>query len=131
MGTNRGYFVVALVRTVAYLRLEARAVEVQCQIASCLPRFNIVGLADNAVGESHERVQSALAAMGLSLPPKLITINLSSADLPKEGSHYDLPVALALLTAMGLTDAEQLSDWIAVGELAPKTTPAAPTGRFF
>jgi magnesium chelatase family protein len=110
--------VVALVRTVAYLGLEARAVEVQCQVAPGLPRFNIVGLADKAVGESRERVQSALAAMGLSLPPKRITINLSPADLPKEGSHYDLPIALALLAAMGVTDAEQLSDWIAVGELA-------------
>ena len=109
---------VALVRTVAYLGLEARAVEVQCQVAPGLPRFNIVGLADKAVGESRERVQSALAAMGLSLPPKRITINLSPADLPKEGSHYDLPIALALLAAMGVTDAEQLADWIAVGELA-------------
>ncbi len=109
---------VALVRTVAYLGLEARSVEVQCQIAPGLPRFNIVGLADKAVGESRERVQSALAAMGLSLPPKRITINLSPADLPKEGSHYDLPIALALLAAMGVTDAEQLSDWVAVGELA-------------
>jgi magnesium chelatase family protein len=78
----------------------------------------IVGLPDKAVGESRERVQSALAAMGLSLPPKRITINLSPADLPKEGSHYDLPIALALLAAMGVTDAEQLTDWIAVGELA-------------
>ena len=110
--------VVALVRTVAYLGLEARAIEVQCQVAPGLPRFNIVGLADKAVGESRERVQSALAAMGLSLPPKRITINLSPADLPKEGSHYDLPIALALLAAMGVTDAEQLTDWIAVGELA-------------
>ncbi|MXO56040.1 YifB family Mg chelatase-like AAA ATPase [Pontixanthobacter gangjinensis] len=109
---------VALVRTVAYLGLEARAIEVQCQVAPGLPRFNIVGLADKAVGESRERVQSALAAMGLSLPPKRITINLSPADLPKEGSHYDLPIALALLAAMGVTDAEQLTDWIAVGELA-------------
>jgi len=80
-----GIFVVALVRTVAYLGLEARSVEVQCQIAPGLPRFTIVGLADKAVGESRERVQSALSAMGLSLPPKRITINLSPADLPKEG----------------------------------------------
>ncbi|MGN6499742.1 MAG: YifB family Mg chelatase-like AAA ATPase [Tsuneonella sp.] len=109
---------VALVRTVAYLGLEARAVEVQCQIAPGLPRFNLVGLPDKAVGESRERVHSALSAMGLSLPPKRITINLSPADLPKEGSHYDLPIALALLAAMGVTDAEQLGDWVAVGELA-------------
>ena len=109
---------VALVSTVAYLGLEARAVEVQCQIAPGLPKFNLVGLPDKAVGESRERVHAALAAMGLALPPKRITINLSPADLPKEGSHYDLPIALALLAAMGVTDAEQLADWIAVGELA-------------
>ncbi|RDC60817.1 Competence protein ComM [Alteripontixanthobacter maritimus] len=109
---------VALVRTVAYLGLEARGVEVQCQVAPGMPRFAIVGLPDKAVGESRERVQSALSAMGLSLPPKRITINLSPADLPKEGSHYDLPIALALLAAMGVTDAEQLGDWIVVGELA-------------
>lgn len=109
---------VALVSTMAYLGLEARGVEVQCQVAPGVPRFMIVGLPDKAVGESRERVQAALAAMGLSLPPKRITINLSPADLPKEGSHYDLPIALALLAAMGVTDAEQLTDWIAVGELA-------------
>ena len=109
---------VALVSTVAYLGLEARTVEVQCQVAPGMPRFAIVGLPDKAVGESRERVQAALAAMGLALPPKRITINLSPADLPKEGSHYDLPIALALLAAMGVTDAEQLADWVAVGELA-------------
>nr|WP_277754056.1 YifB family Mg chelatase-like AAA ATPase [Porphyrobacter sp. GA68] len=110
--------VVATVRTVAYLGLEARAVEVQCQVAGGLPRFNVVGLADKAVGESRERVQAALASMGLALPPKRITVNLSPADLPKEGSHYDLPIALALLAAMGVTDAEQLDDYVVVGELA-------------
>ncbi len=109
---------VALVRTVAYLGLSARSVEVQCQIAPGLPRFAIVGLPDKAVGESRERVQSALSAMGLALPPKRITINLSPADLPKEGSHFDLPIALALLSAMGVCDAEQMADWIAVGELS-------------
>lgn len=109
---------VALVSTVAYLGLEARAVEVQCQIAPGMPGFHLVGLPDKAVGESRQRVQAALAAMGLSLPPKRITINLSPADLPKEGSHYDLPIALALLAAMGVTDAELLSEYVAVGELA-------------
>ncbi len=109
---------VALVSTVAYLGLEARSVEVQCQLAPGLPRFNVVGLPDKAVNESRERVIAALAAMGLSFPPKRITVNLSPADLPKEGSHYDLPIALALLAAMGVTDAEQLTDFVAVGELA-------------
>jgi magnesium chelatase family protein len=115
---RRGKQIVALVRTVAYLGLEARAVEVQCQVAPGMPRFTVVGLPDKAVSESRERVQSALSAMGLALPPKRITINLSPADLPKDGSHYDLPIALALLAAMGVTDAEQLGDWIAVGELS-------------
>jgi magnesium chelatase family protein len=110
--------VVALVSTVAYLGLEARAVEVQCQIAPGIPAFALVGLPDKAVGESRQRVSAALTAMGLALPPKRITINLSPADLPKEGSHYDLPVALALLTAMGVVDAETIGDFVAVGELA-------------
>ncbi len=92
--------------------------EVQCQLAAGMPRFSVVGLPDKAVGESRERVQSALSAMGLSLPPKRITVNLSPADLPKEGSHYDLPIALALLAAMGVVDAEAISEWVAVGELA-------------
>ena len=109
---------VALVSTVAYLGLEARSIEVQCQLAAGIPRFAIVGLPDKAVGESRERVQSALAAMGLALPPKRITINLSPADLPKEGSHYDLPIALALLAAMGVADAAALTSFVAVGELA-------------
>ncbi len=114
----RGAGLVALVSTVAYLGLEARAIEVQCQIAPGMPGFAIVGLPDKAVGESRQRVHAALSAMGLSLPPKRITINLSPADLPKEGSHYDLPIALALLVAMGVTDAEQIGDHVAVGELA-------------
>ncbi|MBX9884105.1 MAG: YifB family Mg chelatase-like AAA ATPase [Novosphingobium sp.] len=109
---------VALVSTVAYLGLEARAVEVQCQIAPGLPAFRVVGLPDKAVGESRERVHSALAALGLALPPKRITVNLSPADLPKEGSHYDLPIALALLAAMGVVDLEAIADYVAVGELA-------------
>ena len=108
---------VAHVATVAFLGLEARAVEVQVQISSGLPKFLIVGLPDKAVAESRERVHAALAAIGLSLPPKRITINLSPADLPKEGSHYDLPIALGLLAAMGAIDAEMLGDYVAVGEL--------------
>ncbi|MGE4409409.1 MAG: ATP-binding protein [Sphingomonadales bacterium] len=108
---------IATVATVAYLGLEARAVEVQCQLVSGLPNFIIVGLADKAVTESRERVRNALAAIGLALPPKRITVNLSPADLPKEGSHYDLPIALAVLGAMGVVDVEQLSHHVVVGEL--------------
>ena len=104
--------------TVAYLGLEARSVEVQCQVAPGMPGFFVVGLPDKAVNESRQRVQASLASMGLALPPKRIIVNLSPADLPKEGAHYDLPIALALLAAMGVTDAEQLADFVAVGELA-------------
>jgi magnesium chelatase family protein len=108
---------VAIVSTVAYLGLEARSVEVQVQLIPGLPAFNVVGLADKAVGESRERVRGAIAGMGLSLPPKRIAVNLSPADLPKEGSHFDLPIALGLLAAMGVVDAEALADYIVVGEL--------------
>jgi magnesium chelatase family protein len=108
---------VAHVATVAFLGLEARAVDVQVQISAGLPKFLVVGLPDKAVAESRERVHAALAAIGLSLPPKRITVNLSPADLPKEGSHYDLPIALGLLAAMGAVDAETLSEYVAVGEL--------------
>src|SRR5687768_3787409 len=107
----------ATVATVAYLGLEARAVEVQVQLSSGLPAFLVVGLPDKAVAESRERVRAALAAIGLALPPKRITVNLSPADLPKEGSHYDLPIALGLLAAMGAIDAEMLAGYAAVGEL--------------
>ncbi|MFM9828992.1 MAG: YifB family Mg chelatase-like AAA ATPase [Sphingomonas sp.] len=108
---------VALVSTVAYLGLEARSVEVQVQLAPGVPAFNVVGLGDKAVAESRERVRAAIAAMGLALPPKRITVNLSPADLPKEGSHYDLPIALGLLGAMGVVDAETLTEYVVVGEL--------------
>ena len=89
----------------------------QCQIAPGVPAFVMVGLPDKAVAESRERVRAAIAAIGLALPPKRITINLSPADLPKEGSHYDLPIAMALLGAMGIVDAEQLAAFVFVGEL--------------
>lgn len=98
---------VALVATVADLGLEARAVEVQCQIAPGLPKFHVVGLPDKPVNENRQRVPEAFSAMGLSLPPKIITINLSPADL-----------LIAILAAMGVTDAELLADYVAVGELA-------------
>ena len=107
----------ATVATVAYLGLEARPVEVQVQLSAGLPRFTIVGLPDKAVAESRERVHAALASIGLALPPKRITVNLSPADLPKEGSHFDLPIALCLLAAIGAADAESLSHYVIVGEL--------------
>ena len=118
----------ATVATVAYLGLEARPVEVQVQLSSGLPAFVIVGLPDKAVAESRERVRAALAAIGLALPPKRITVNLSPADLPKEGSHFDLPIALCLLAAIGAADAEALSHYVAVGELCLDGRIAASPG---
>jgi magnesium chelatase family protein len=120
--------VVTTVATVAYLGLEARAVEVQCQVAPGMVGFAVVGLPDKAVGESRERVRAAISALGLSFPPKRITINLSPADLPKEGSHYDLPIALALLGAMGVADAEALAHYVVVGELGLDGRVAASPG---
>jgi magnesium chelatase family protein len=108
---------VAHVATVAFLGLDARAVEVQVQVASGEFHFSMVGLADKAVSESRERVRAALNSLGLALPPKRIVVNLSPADLPKEGSHYDLPIALGLLSALGLIDRESLAGYVAVGEL--------------
>ncbi|MEP9401493.1 YifB family Mg chelatase-like AAA ATPase [Sphingomonas sp. VNH70] len=119
---------VAIVSTAAYLGLEARRVEVQVQLAPGIPAFVVVGLPDKAVGESRERVRAAIAAIGLSLPPKRITVNLSPADLPKEGSHYDLPIALGLLAAMGVVDAEGLADYLVVGELGLDGRIAASPG---
>jgi len=81
-------------------------------------QFNIVGLADKAVAESRERVRAALAAIGLALPFKRITVNLAPADLPKEGSHYDLPIALGLLAAMGVLPASEMANYVALGELS-------------
>jgi magnesium chelatase family protein len=117
-----------IVSTVAYLGLEARAVEVQVQLIPGLPKFIVVGLADKAVAESRERVRGAIAAMGLSMPPKHIVVNLSPADLPKEGTHFDLPIALGLLGAMGVVDAETLSELIVVGELGLDGRIAASPG---
>ncbi len=119
---------VAIVSTAAYLGLEARRVEVQVQLSPGIPAFVVVGLADKAVGESRERVRAAIAAIGLALPPKRITVNLSPADLPKEGSHYDLPIALGLLAAMGVVDAEALAEYLVVGELGLDGRIAASPG---
>lgn len=119
---------VSIVSTVAYLGLEARNVEVQCQVAPGMVGFAVVGLPDKAVAESRERVRAAISALGLALPPKRITINLSPADLPKEGSHYELPIALALLGAMGLVDSEALAQFVVVGELGLDGRVAASPG---
>jgi magnesium chelatase family protein len=108
---------VAHVGTVAFLGLEARRVDVQVQMSSGPAGFLTVGLPDKAVKESRERVQATLDAIGLALPPRRIVVNLSPADLPKEGSHYDLPIALGLLLAMGVIASDALDGFLVVGEL--------------
>ncbi len=108
----------AQVSTVAFEGIEAKPVDVQVQITAGLPAFTLVGLPDKAVAESRERVRGALAAIGLALPPKRITINLAPADLPKEGSHYDLPIALGLMAACGAVAPDALSGYCVIGELS-------------
>lgn len=109
---------VARITTVAFSGVEALPVDVQVMIAPGKMGMSIVGLADKAVAESRERVQAALHACGLSMPVKRVTVNLAPADLPKEGSHYDLPIAVGLMVAMGLLPAEVGQDYIVMGELA-------------
>lgn len=109
---------VARVATVAFFGVEVKKVDVQVRVANGLPAFTIVGLADKAVAESRERVRAALESMGLSLPSKRIIVNLAPADLLKEGSHFDLPIALALLAAMDILPAEEIADFLAMGELS-------------
>jgi magnesium chelatase family protein len=108
----------AVALTVAFEGVTARIVEVQCAVTAGLPAFNIVGLPDKAVSEARERVRAALAAMSIALPTKRITVNLSPADLPKEGSHFDLPIALALLAALEIIPKDAIATTVALGELA-------------
>ena len=109
---------VARIGTVAFQGIDVLDVDVQVQMAGGLPAFTVVGLPDKAVGESRERVRAALDAIGLALPPKRITVNLSPADVLKEGSHFDLPIALGLLVAMGVVPPEDVAGYVALGELA-------------
>jgi len=104
--------------TVAFEGVEARIVEVQCAISPGIPAFSIVGLPDKAVSEARERVKAALNALAIALPSKRITINLAPADMPKEGSHFDLPIALALLAALDIVPHEEAARTVALGELS-------------
>jgi len=108
----------ARIRSFAFSGIEAVPVEVQVQISSGLPAFLVVGLPDKAVGEARERVRAALTAMGLSLPPKRVLINLAPADLLKEGSHFDLPIALGVLAAMDVLPRDEIAGYAALGELS-------------
>ncbi len=115
---NGGDSMTSHVATVAFRGIDAVPVDVQVQISSGLPAFTLVGLPDKAVAESRERVRSALTAIGLALPAKRITVNLAPADLPKEGSHYDLPIAIGLMAALGIIPSEFLDRYTVFGELS-------------
>ncbi|HEY0213388.1 MAG TPA: ATP-binding protein, partial [Paenirhodobacter sp.] len=104
--------------TVAFEGAEARLIEVQCALAAGLPAFNIVGLPDKSISEARERIRAALAALSIALPMKRITINLAPADLPKEGPHFDLPIALALLAALDIVPPEEAEGIVSLGELS-------------
>ncbi len=108
----------ARVVTVAFEGVEARQVDVEVQLTGGEQAFIVVGLGDKAVGESRERVRAAFMGLGLSMPGRRIIVNLAPADLPKVGSHYDLPIALAVMAAMGIVPPDALADWAAVGELS-------------
>ena len=108
----------ASIKTVSFLGVSAVEIDVQIQIINGLPAFTIVGLPDKAVAESRERIRATLFSMGISLPSKRITVNLAPADVQKEGSHYDLPIALALLSAMNIIDQEDICNTLALGELS-------------
>jgi len=114
--------------TVAFQGIQAVPVDVQVMVAPGQMGMNIVGLADKAVAESRERVQAALHASGLSMPSKRVTVNLAPADLPKEGSHYDLPIALALMAAIGAIPGDALDSYVVMGELALDGTIAPVAG---
>ncbi|KGJ03714.1 magnesium chelatase family protein [Paracoccus halophilus] len=109
---------VAIAYTVAFDGVEARLVEVQCSVTAGLPGFGIVGLPDKSVSEARERVRAAFDALSIAMPSRRVTVNLSPADLPKEGSHFDLPIALAVLAALEILPAEALARTVALGELA-------------
>jgi magnesium chelatase family protein len=109
---------VARAYTVAFQGVEARPVEVQCSVTPGTPSFAIVGLPDKAVSEARDRIRSALSSLAIALPSKRITVNLSPADLPKEGSHFDLPIAMALLAALDVLPSDAVEESVALGELS-------------
>lgn len=119
--------------TVAFVGLDARRVEVQVQLAGGQPNIVIVGLGDKAIAESRERIRAAFASIGLAIPAGRLIVNLAPADLPKEGTHYDLPIALAMMAAIGALPHDALDGVVCFGELgldgalapAPGALPAA------
>ncbi|MCS7195634.1 MAG: YifB family Mg chelatase-like AAA ATPase [Meiothermus sp.] len=107
----------AQVRTYSLFGLEALPITVEVDVSPGMPFYAVVGLPDKAVEESRERVRAALKNTGFPYPQGRIVINLAPAELRKEGTHYDLPIALGLLAAMGTLPLETLQGFAAAGEL--------------
>lgn len=108
----------AQVRSCAIYGLESLLTDVEIDISSGLPGFDIVGLPDTAVKESRERVRAAIKNQGYIFPVKRITVNLAPADIKKEGPHYDLPIALGILAATEQLPVDLLKGYIIAGELS-------------
>ena len=108
----------ARIHSTAFDGIDTIDVDVQVHLSNGLPGIAFVGLADKAVAESKERVRAALSSMGLSMPPKRVSINLAPANLSKEGSHYDLPIALGLMVAMGVVPQDSCEEYCVMGELS-------------
>lgn len=109
---------VAKIKTFSFLGVEVAPVDVQVKISPGAPSFTIVGLPDKAVGESKERVRAAISSTGLSWPYKKITVNLAPADLQKEGSHFDLAIALGIMLEIGVLSPESIENFFVLGELS-------------
>ncbi len=103
--------------SVAFAGIHVLKIGIEVQITNGLPSFTIVGLGDKAIAESRERVRAALHSIGLSLPAAHITVNLAPADVVKEGTHYDLPIAVALMGAMGVIPTDSIQNLMMMGEL--------------
>jgi len=115
MSKNGGSF--AKTKTVSFIGVSTKLVEVQVSFAAGQPSLSIVGLPGKSVNESRDRIRSAISSLGLSLPPKKITVNLSPANIAKDGSHYDLPITIALLAGMGTVDPDVVEKMLSLGEL--------------
>ena len=106
------------VTTAAVIGLDAYKVSVETDVLNSLPAFSIVGLPDAAINEARDRVRSAIKNSGFTFPAKKVVINLAPADLKKEGSNFDLPIAIGLLTEEGVLEEEKIKDYAFIGELS-------------
>lgn len=106
------------VSSLTFSGIDITDVDVQVQLSAGIPSFTIVGLADKTIAESRERVKAALSSIGLALPSKKILINLAPADLVKEGSHFDLAIATAILASIAVLPPDEIGEYLVLGELS-------------